>query len=96
MEIFLKAHIFVFHKNTLFTLYFAFVRSELQYASVGWNYIPITDSNKLECKKEKFSAFSYGRISQNIQYELDYLLEKFKFKDLAYEASSLKPFFLTT
>jgi hypothetical protein len=56
-------------------LYFAFVRSKLEYASVAWNSATITDSNKLERIQRKFAAL-WHRFFQDVEYHCDNLLEK--------------------
>jgi myo-inositol catabolism protein IolC len=37
-------------------LHFALVRSKMEYASVAWNSVTITDSNKLQRLQRKFAA----------------------------------------
>jgi hypothetical protein len=39
-------------------LYFAFVTSKLEYASVAWNSVTITDFNKLGAYKEHLQPFA--------------------------------------
>jgi hypothetical protein len=57
-------------------LYFAFVRSELQYASLAWAPVTITDSNKLDRTQRKFAALYGNRLFQDMQYHSDSVLER--------------------
>jgi hypothetical protein len=43
-------------------LYFALVRCKLDYASVAWNSVAITDSNKLERIQREFAASCHNRF----------------------------------
>jgi hypothetical protein len=55
-------------------LYFALVRSQLEYASVAWNSVTITDSNKLErIVQRKFAALCHNRFFQDVEYHYDNL-----------------------
>jgi hypothetical protein len=47
------------------------VRSELEYASVAWNSVTITDSNKLERLQRKFAAHFCKRFFQDVEYHYD-------------------------
>jgi hypothetical protein len=44
-------------------LYFALVISKLEYASVAWNSVTITDSNKFERVQRQFTAHLPQKIS---------------------------------
>jgi hypothetical protein len=60
------------------------VRSKLEYASVAWNSVTITDSNKLERVQRKFAALCHKRFFQDVEYHYDNILEKLSFADTAY------------
>jgi hypothetical protein len=70
-------------------LYFALVRSKLEYDSVAWNSATITDSNKLERMQRKFATLCHKFFFQDVEYHYDIYIGKIKFADTAYQASSL-------
>jgi hypothetical protein len=45
--------------DTLFVLYIALIRSKLEYASVVWNMLTSTDSNKIENTQRKSANLCY-------------------------------------
>jgi hypothetical protein len=57
-------------------MYFAVVRSKLEYVSVAWNSVTITDSNKLERVQRQFAALCHSRFFQDVKYYYDIILEK--------------------
>jgi hypothetical protein len=63
-------------QTNLLMLYFALLRSKLDFASVTWNCVTITGSNKHEHIQWKFEALCHNRILQDIQYHSDPFLEK--------------------
>jgi hypothetical protein len=57
-------------------LYFVLVRPKLEYASVAWKSVTITDSNKLEHIHRTFAALCHNRFFQGVEYHYHNLLEK--------------------
>jgi hypothetical protein len=57
-------------------LWFAGIRSKLEYASVAWNTVTIAYSSTLESIKRQIAALSLSRFYRAIQYHYDDLLEK--------------------
>jgi hypothetical protein len=68
--------------DSLLMLYFASVRSNLEYASVAWNSVTFTDSNKLERVQGKFAALCHRRFFQDIEYHYGNMLEKLNLRTL--------------
>jgi hypothetical protein len=66
--------------DSLLMLYFALVRSELEYASVDCNSVIITDPNNLERIQRKFAALCHNRIFQHMGISLLHYIRKIKFR----------------
>jgi hypothetical protein len=58
------------------------VRSKLEYASVAWNSVTITDSNKLARVQRKFAALCHKNCFQDVEYHYDNILEKLNLQTL--------------
>jgi hypothetical protein len=50
--------------DSILMLYFALIRSYLEYASDAWNPVIITNSNKLERIQRIFTALCHNRLFQ--------------------------------
>jgi hypothetical protein len=48
--------------DSLVVLYIALIRYKLEYASVVWNKLTLTDSNKIENIQRKFANLCYYRF----------------------------------
>jgi hypothetical protein len=62
--------------DSLLKPHFALIMSEIEYASIAWNSVTITDSNKLDHILRKFKALSHNDFFQDVEYCYDNLLEE--------------------
>jgi hypothetical protein len=68
--------------DNLLMLYFALFRYKLEYASLAWNSVTITDSNKLERVQRKSGALYHKRFFQDVEYHYNNILEKLNLQQL--------------
>jgi hypothetical protein len=54
--------------DSLVVLYNALIRSKLEYATVVWNKLTLTDSNKIENIQRKFANLCYYRFFYLVCY----------------------------
>jgi hypothetical protein len=75
-------------------LFFALVRSKLEYASVAWNSATATDSNKLERMQKKVATLCHKRFFCDIEYHYDITLEKLNLQTLHIRRHHINALFL--
>jgi hypothetical protein len=76
-------------------LYTAFVRSKFEYASVVWNSIKSTDTNKLERIQQRFAALGFNSFFPQVHYYYSLALEELKLHTLRMRRPHIDALFLT-
>jgi hypothetical protein len=80
--------------ESLLILFFALVRSKLEYASVARNSVTVTDSNKLERVQSKFAAVCHRRYFHDMEYHYVITLEKLNLQTLHIRRRHIDALFL--
>jgi hypothetical protein len=82
--------------DSLVVSYFASITSKLEYASVVWNKLTLTDSNKIENIQRKFANLCYYRFFQfGLLRNYDLILNHLNFRTLYSRRRHLDALFLT-
>jgi hypothetical protein len=68
--------------DSLVTMYYALVHSKLEFASVAWNSVMLTDSSKTERVQKKFANLCNNRFLFNLGSK--------KYKEILARLTSLK------
>jgi hypothetical protein len=66
----------------------------VEYASIAWNSVTITDSSKLERVQRKFSALCHKRYFQDVEYHYSNTLKKLNLRTLHIRRRHFDTFFL--
>jgi hypothetical protein len=80
-----RIHTIIFSFSTIdsiLMLHFTLVRSKLEYTSVAWNSVTVTDSNKLERVQKTFAALCQKRFFQDVEYHYNNVLGKLNLQTL--------------
>jgi hypothetical protein len=78
--------------NSLLMLFFALGKSKLEYASVAWNSVTATDSNKLERVRKKIAVICHNFFY--IEYHYDIISEKLNLQTLRIRRRQIDALFL--
>jgi hypothetical protein len=71
------------------------VRPKLEYGSVAWNSITLTNASKLECMQRKFASLCHRRFFSHLSYGYTNVLNYLKFHTLSDRRCRLDALFFT-